>query len=834
MRMRGEERIMSKPASIITRFVVIVLTASFSLALSPSAGDLTGIVRDMKGGALSGAVVSAIDPQSGEVKKITIADDNGNYNFTALSPGSYNLRVECPGFQTVLRKNIEIAEGRDTRLDILLAALKDADKSEPQAKPEDQREAVRSANHEIVVTANKVEENSFESNRSVTVVNQKQLSEYAPRSTPEALLEAPGIFVQKTNNGGGTPYIRGMMGPQNLITVDGTRLNNSTYRSGPNQYLNIIDSLSLERIEVLRGSGSVLYGSDAMGGVINLMTVNRRDLPGTFGGQIISRYESADEGKVVHGASEIDLGNLKFSLGGTARDFSDLRGGGDTGRQPHSSYNQQGATLGLTYDFPKNFLPGWWISAKSFFNQINDAGRADQLYSGKKWLSYTNRDHLSYFRIHMPLTKLATYGEFTVSQQSFFERIDNFKTGNDFVTIVESATTRSDTDVSTLGFDMKFDTSLWSRFLHLRYGGMWYKDSVGSTNLNVFSRQTLVPPYPDNSSYATYGGYVMLDANPLASSSVHDLKLTTGLRWHGMSAYAPARAPISGTEQTLNPEEVNARYSGTVFFASAQYVARNAATFALTYSQGFRAPSLSEYVMFGDAGSYFQVPNPNLKPEKSDTFEFLTKLQLKKLPFLRNVSALESFDLDLTIYDSKIKDLLSRINTTWNGLTQVTPTTPIQMNINAIRGEVRGVELMAQIVLRSGFSLAANGTYTRADEEDAAGVKQPMRKIAPLFGLVRLRWDSPAASAVLKFLEVSVRAAGKQDRLNATDISDPRIPLGGTPGWWTLNFRTGLLIRKSLKITLALENILDKKYKYHGSGIWSPGRDFIVATEVLF
>jgi hemoglobin/transferrin/lactoferrin receptor protein len=822
---------MRKPTAIIARFLVAVLTASFSLALSPSTGDLAGIVTDMKGLALSGAVVSIIDSQSREVRKTVIADDNGQYNFTALTPGFYDLRVECPGFQTITRKNVEIIGDRKTRLSFLLKSLAETEK---QVATDDGQEPVKSQSHVIVVTANKVAESNFESNRSVTVVNQTWLTDYAPRTTPEALLEAPGVFMQKTNHGGGSPYIRGMMGPQLLITVDGMRLNNSTFRSGPNQYLNLVDPLSLERIEILRGPGSVLYGSDAMGGVINLLTAGERETSGPFSGEIFSRYESADQGKVIHGATGIDIGSLKFTLSGTVKEFESLRGGGDVGRQPHSDYGQQGASFGLTYDFPKTFLPGWWISAKYLFNNIENAGRAEQLYTSKKWMSYANRDHLGYFRLHMPFQKMRTYGEFSISDQNFFERIDNFKVYNDFVTIVEASTTRTDTDVKTLGLDAKFDTSLWSNYLNLRYGGMWYRDSVTSKNINVLSQQILIPSYPDGSSYSTYGGYLMLDFNPLAAASDRELNLGVGVRRHGMSAFAPARAPISGMEQVVNPEEVNTHYAGNVFFTSAQYVARETATFALTYSQGFRAPDLSEYVMFGDAGSYFQVPNPNLKPEKSDTYEFLTKFRMKNLSFLRKVSFIEEFDLGVTAYYSKIKDLLTRINITWNGLTEINPSTPIQMNINALRGVIYGTEFMANIALRSGFTLGANGTYTWGEEESSAGAKQPMRRIAPLFGQVKLRWDSSLASGFLKFAEVSVRAAGKQDRLHAADKTDVRIPQGGTPGWWTLNFRTGLLVRKSLKITLALENILDKKYKYHGSGIWSPGRDFIIATEVLF
>jgi outer membrane receptor for ferrienterochelin and colicin len=124
--------------------------------------------------------------------------------------------------------------------------------------------------YEAVAVARRDPEDRFRSARSVSSVSGRHLTEHAPRTVPEAFHDTTGVFVQQTNHGGGSPIVRGMIGPQNLILVDGVRLNNSVYRTGPIQYLNLVDPLSLERMEVMRGPGSVLYGSDAMGGVIQL------------------------------------------------------------------------------------------------------------------------------------------------------------------------------------------------------------------------------------------------------------------------------------------------------------------------------------------------------------------------------------------------------------------------------------------------------------------------------------------------------------------------------------------------------------------------------------
>ena len=121
---------------------------------------------------------------------------------------------------------------------------------------------------EVVVTANRYNTLSLNTPEAVRVLNIKPVEEYQIRTSPEALSITPGIFVQKTNHGGGSPFIRGLTGNQTLLLFDGIRLSNSTMRYGPNQYFNTVDVFSLDRIEVLRGSGSVQYGSDALGGTI--------------------------------------------------------------------------------------------------------------------------------------------------------------------------------------------------------------------------------------------------------------------------------------------------------------------------------------------------------------------------------------------------------------------------------------------------------------------------------------------------------------------------------------------------------------------------------------
>ncbi|MDP7654995.1 MAG: Plug domain-containing protein, partial [Roseibacillus sp.] len=125
---------------------------------------------------------------------------------------------------------------------------------------------------ETVVTASRTDEDSLQSMSSIGVVTAEQFQQQGYRTIPEALTNTPGVMVQKTTHGHGSPFIRGFTGRQNLLLVDGIRINNSTYRSGPVQYWNTVDGFSMDRLELVRSQGSVQYGSDALGGTMNILS----------------------------------------------------------------------------------------------------------------------------------------------------------------------------------------------------------------------------------------------------------------------------------------------------------------------------------------------------------------------------------------------------------------------------------------------------------------------------------------------------------------------------------------------------------------------------------
>jgi hemoglobin/transferrin/lactoferrin receptor protein len=262
----------------------------------------------------------------GSSSKTTATNEEGIFSFQNNRPGTYTIQVSYLGYETYQTTLILKDEG--INLEIFLI-------SQSSSLPEVQ-----------ILSASRRNTSSLRLPFASSVLNVPAQSENIPRTVPESLSIIPGVFVQKTNHGGGSPFIRGLTGNQTLILIDGIRLNNSTFRYGPNQYLNTIDPFSVNKIEVLRGSGSVQYGSDAIGGVIQIFTKDPSySSQKSFRGSVSGRFGSGNMEQ--SGSTELSYSTKRMVLSGILgiKNFGDLIGGDTTGRQSPSGYSQADASL---------------------------------------------------------------------------------------------------------------------------------------------------------------------------------------------------------------------------------------------------------------------------------------------------------------------------------------------------------------------------------------------------------------------------------------------------------------------------------------------------------
>lgn len=241
----------------------------------------------------------------------------------------------------------------------------------------------------MVITPTRTEMSSADLPYSIENIDlQSNLSQTIFRTVPEALRYEPGVMVQKTGHGQGSPYIRGFTGFRTLYLIDGIRLNNSVFRDGPNQYLNTVDPFSLSHLELVKGPSSVLYGSDAVGGTLNL--ISRGNLRSETGFNLnpgfFYRVSDAENSHSYHFESSGNYDDtLGFLVGVTYKDYGDLEAGSSVGLQPRTGYS----------DFDVNFKADYALSHDSVFTlahqnvNIDDAWRTHKTIYGKPWLGTT-------------------------------------------------------------------------------------------------------------------------------------------------------------------------------------------------------------------------------------------------------------------------------------------------------------------------------------------------------------------------------------------------------------------------------------------------------------
>jgi len=679
-----------------------------------------------------------------------------------------------------------------------------------QESPSSQEPPPARRAQEVVVTASRMEEPGFESPYSLDVITEKDIKEHAYRTPTDALQETPGVMPQKTGLGQGSPIIRGFTGYQNIYLVDGIRLNNSVFRSGPNQYWNTIDTLCLKRIEVVKGSGSVLYGSDGIGGVLNAITKGPEGYADGFhsGGLLSYRLSSAERSEVGRGEFYATWDHkLGLYVGGSLKDFGNLQGGNAVGEQHDTGYGEWDGDFKAEYFInPDTKI----VLAHQSVRQI-DAPRTHRTVDAITWDGltrgtdlrddFTQERDLTYVQLHA--TNLKGWIDavhLSLSWQEQDEVLERVRAGN--------KSSREGFDVGTIGASLQLESP--TPIGRLVYGIDEYHD-----NVNSFSTANAIQgPVGDDAGYNLTGLFLQ-DTIPVAEQ----FDLVLGGRYEHARARADSvQNPVTGRQM-----KVRGDWDSTVGSVRGVYHVDKAGHWNVFggVSQGFRAPNLSDLTRFDLARTkQIQTPSPGLKPEHYLEYEIGAKSDYK------------DFSLQASYFYTVIQDMIVGQPTgrTISGNAEVTGR-------NAGTGFVQGVELAPRWRFHPQLTAFGNFTWMAGKIQDyptSSPTKQwePLSRVMPTTGEVGLRWDDPNGKL---WAEAVGTFAGRQDRLSAGDKSDTsRIPPGGTPGYEVLTLRTGCHITKNVDATFAIENVTNEDYRIHGSGINEPGRNFLLGLDMRF
>jgi hemoglobin/transferrin/lactoferrin receptor protein len=677
----------------------------------------------------------------------------------------------------------------------------------------------------VVVTATRTERDPFELPFSTESITAGQLQRALPRNLPESLRSLPSVMLQKTAHGQGSPFIRGFTGFRNLLLIDGVRLNNSVFREGPNQYWNTVDLLSIDRLELVKGPASVLYGSDAIGGTVNALTTRRQAYDEGFDWDRRAYYRvaSAESAHTARGEVSGNLDHrLGFLMGGSWKDFGDVRGGDAVGRQPKTGYEERDWDAKLEYFLQPDMR---LVLAHQSVNQ-DGAWRTHSTVHGLTWegtvagsdrerILDQNRD-LTYLQFHvtaLPHVVKEIHAGFSyhLQQEEEFQVRSNDRQR------------RQGFDVDTLGSFLHFRSP--SPFGDWVYGFEYYLDWVDSFSTRFradgsFEAADRQGPIGDDSSYDLAGVFVQ-NTLPLGER----VEFTLGGRYNYVSAQSSkVTDPVTGGLLTLRERWDSWVGSGRVLVRLDE--ADHWHVFG-GVSQGFRAPNLSDLTRFDIARSgELEIPALDLEPEEFVSLEGGVKLRY------------EPITLQAGYFYTDIDQMIIRTPTGRTVLVQGVPALEVTKR-NSGEGYVHGAELSGQYrwhpqwTARAAFTWM-DGKVDVLPADSSAPVKrtEPLSRLMPTTFDLALLWEHPGRKY---WAEASWTIADKQDRLASADTRDTqRIPPGGTPGFSIYNLRAGWRPVPSLSVTAAIENLSDEDYRIHGSGLNEPGRNFVLGLDYRF
>jgi outer membrane receptor protein involved in Fe transport len=623
----------------------------------------------------------------------------------------------------------------------------------------------------------------------LTRLNKKDLASSLFRTTPEALMGSSGVFIQKTNHGGGSAFIRGLTGNQTLMVIDGIRLNNATHRYGPNQYLNTIDIFSIDKIEIAKGTGSVAYGSDAMGGAILLESKeNNFSNTSKWSASTLVKYITSEMEKTNR--SEIGFSNKNIAMNGglTFRNFGDVVGGNTIGSQSPSGYKETDYDLKLkikTNDKSVLTIASQRLKQENIpiYHKIllenYTINQIDQQLHGLHYLKYTVENNNKW------IDKIIA----TASLQQSIEQRSNQKNN--------SSTLRKEAD-TIIGKAFSLDIiSKPTAFWKINTGFDYYKDKIYSNTSDINLLFNSITPkrglYPNGANYKSSSIF------SLHQFLLKKIKIEAGLRYNFIE--------INIKDNILG--DVNVKPSAIVYNTGILYSLNKNHQIYSSIASGYRAPNIDDMGTLGIVDFRYEVPAYNLEPEKSLNTEIGYKYINNNIQF--NFSA----------YQMNLRDIIARVKLDGQVINGYT----VYNKENIESSYIKGTEVNLQYRIGTNIKLSSNVNYTYGQNLTK---NEPMRRIPPMFGQNKIDWNSNKLQ-----LSLTHQYAGKQDRLAQGDKDDNRIGKLGTPQWNVFHIE-GVYNKGPLTCNIALINILNEKYKTHGSGIYGMGRAISTSLQWRF
>ena len=714
---------------------------------------------------------------------------------------------------------------------------------------------------EIVISASKFSQNLKEISQRVIFISTEDVVLSNPQTSADLLSSSGNVYIQKSQLGGGSPMIRGFSTNRLTLSVDGVRLNNAIFRGGNIQNVISIDPFNIQNTEIVLGSSSVIYGSDAIGGAMNFQT--KKPLFSEtdsifFKLNSISRNSSANKEKTAH--VDFNLGFKKFAslTSFTFSDFDDLRMGNngpsdylrpeyvqqvegedvifsnsDPRIQKHTGYSQFNFMqkfllktdkteydLGVHYSSTSN-IPRYDRLIR-YNNDTNELHYGEWYYGPQKWLLINSRITKESFKspIYDKLILTTAYQKF---DESRFSRKINSTDKKQF---------KEQVNIFSLNLD--FEKS-YDEKSYFSYGIEYLNNKVNSTaslsNISNGSFSSIATRYPDDSTWESLASYLTYKYK-----SSKDLIFHSGLRY----SHIIINADLSANNSYHNFPFSNANLNTGALTGALglSWVQNDTFQWKFNVTTAFRAPNIDDIgKIFDSAPGIVVVPNPDLKPEKSFGLELGSLISVNsKINFdfavyythLYNSMIRSPFSMTVDSDDPSGSSIINQI--IYDG--ELSDIYAIQ---NTSKSWLYGFETGLKINLSDNFNFKTQYNYLNGEQRDMEGAANlPVRHVSPHFGNVHFIYSKNKTKVDLFFnynskLSFSQLSNSERDKpyLYATDENGNPY----SPSWHTFNLRTLYELNKNFQFTASIENISNKLYRPYSSGISAPGLNFIFSVN---
>ncbi len=697
----------------------------------------------------------------------------------------------------------------------------------------------------VVISANKWEQNPDEVPSRIRSIAPADIELQNPQTSADMLAQTGEIFVQKSQLGGGSPMIRGFSANSILIVIDGVRMNNAIYRSGNLQNVINIDPNFLDGAEVIFGPGSVIYGSDALGGVMDFHTADPELGSKTLiKGKGLLRYASANNENTAN--FSINIGGKKVGLfaGVTRSTYDDLRAGSDrTSKFPSfgkrlqfvqringidsllqndnedfqrfSGYDQWNALAKLRYK-PNSAIDLKYSLHYSTTSNIPRYDRLIELRNGlprsAEWF-YGPQEWLMHAASALLSTKTALFDQakLTLAYQDYTEsRVDRS---------YQSPLRRERKEgVDVFSANLDFDNSL-SNNRQLFYGVEYIYNEVnstaGMTNIETGISSPASTRYPDGgSTYSSIAGYASY------KSPISDIiTFSSGIRLSHVQLESVFNDKSFFNFPFNDIAIANTAINGNLGFV---YNGPKRTKIDLLFSTGFRAPNIDDVgKVFDSAPGNIVVPNENLKPEYSYNFE---------LGFRRTFG--NSLEIQATGFYTMLDNAMVRRDFTFNGQDSLIYD-GVLSNVEAIvnTGEAYILGATGRVHIRFEKSVELESNYTLTTGMDRVS-NVPLRHVPPAFGRTSINYSKGNGKATFY---ADYQAKRSFEDLAPSEQNKPHLYTSdGALGWLIFSLKGSYQVVNKLQLDIGIENILDKHYRPYASGISAAGRNFIVALRGNF